>query len=134
LENEIAVVAILYEEEKKRLQMLIKECLEDLEGPNYLLANHHQVAFYQVQQTLHILYNLDDDLFDEKERALKSISFLEKLVESNKSPYVEEHLQNAKTKLAKLKATPKVILTNQEENILEKAIFNLVHKKEKNLS
>ncbi len=131
MENEIAVAAALYEEEKKRLQMLIKECLEDLEGPNYLLANHHQTALYQVQQTLHILYNLDDALFDEKERALKSISFLEETLKTHKSSYTEQHLQNAKITLAKLQTTSKAIFANQEENILEKAIFNLVHKKVK---
>jgi hypothetical protein len=129
LENQLPLLISLYEEEKVRLVTLIKEYLEGFDGPDYLLAHYHQQSLYQVQHTLQILNNFEDPLFDEKEHALRNIYWLEKQSENTTSEYLEEHLQKAKAKLAGLNFTPKVTSAHQEENILEKALSDLVYKK-----
>jgi hypothetical protein len=128
LDNHLTILILAFEEEKSKLEALIKDCLEDFEGPDYRLANHHQRALLQTQQVLRVLYNYEDEFFEEKERLSRNISLLEKQVADRDSPFLEERLKELKIKLEKLKAVPKTNTDASEQNILQTALIDIVNK------
>jgi len=129
LDNQLVILIALYKEEEVRLGAFIKQCLEDVEGPGYLLANYHQRALFQVQETLRVRHNYEDEFFEEKDRLSRSISRFETLFENNKSQFLKERLQELRAKLDQLNSTPKTNSSGQEENILENALADLVYRR-----
>ena len=133
MENQSSLLIALYEEEKTILEVMIKECLEDFDGPDYLLANYHQRAIFQINRNLQILKNLEDSLFNQKEFALRRISRIEKELEENKSEhlksYLTERLQREKAELEKLNSIPKLATSEEDKQILENTLADLINKK-----
>ena len=133
MENQLAILIARYQEEKTRLQVLTKECLEDFEGPDYLLAHYHQKALFKVEHTLRILNRLEDSLYDEKQRNLRLISFYEKDIEKSDSElykkYLTEQLVKYKKRQEELNSVPKPIDSQNDNQILENTLSQLVSKK-----
>jgi hypothetical protein len=131
LEERSALLISLYQEEKARLEGMIKECLEDFDGPDYDLANYHQRAIFKVNRTLSILNHLEDTLYNQKEFCRQRISNLEKKLADSELDYdrkvIEGYIDKEKDKLEYLLSLP-VHTPETDPHILEKTISDLVHR------
>lgn len=129
----MAFLITLYEEERKRLEALIKECLEDFEAPNYLLAHNHQKALYRVDDSIRTLNRLEDSDYDHKQFCLRLIAKFEKDIETTDSEYMKKYffemLQVYKEKLEKINSIVPSAKSQSNAGILETALVDLVSKK-----
>jgi hypothetical protein len=130
LANNLDETIQLYEEEKRSLEALMKQCLEDFEGPDFLLASYHQQALYKTNHVLRILYRFKDSRYDEKQRKISTIRALEKQLQEA-SPeyhkkYLEEWIQKEKSILEELNATPANETPVKEELKIDDVIRDLV--------
>lgn len=128
----------LYKNEKSKLELLIKECLEEFDGPNYLLAYYHQQALWEVNRTLSMLNGFEDNLYDEKQFNLSLISKVEKDIETANSEFIREHyekmLSRYKKRQLELESIPKLTATDGNDKVLDKALLDLLEKKIKKFS
>ena len=133
----MAFLIKLYEDERMRLQGLIKECLEDFEGPDYLLAHNHQKAIYRVNDTIRTLNRLEDSHYDDKQFCLRLIEKFEKDIETTGSEYMKKYffemLQVYKEKLEKLNSIIPSAKSQSNAGILETALVGLISKKIKKI-
>lgn len=128
--NNLDAAIQLYEEEKKSLEALMKQCLEDFEGPDFLLASYHQKALYKTEHELRNLYRFKDSRYDEKQRKISTIRALEKQLQEASSEYykkgVEEWIQKEKSILEELNTTPANDVPVKEELNIDDVIRDLV--------
>ena len=133
MDNNLSLLLKLYEEEKTRLEALIKACLEDFEGPDYLTAHSYQKALYRVQLTIRTFNRLDDKHFDKKQHYLNLMARYENDIEATDSEnmkiYFSGVLQEYKEKLEDLNAIVPSAESQTNAGILEKALADLVSKK-----
>jgi hypothetical protein len=128
--NNLDATIQLYEEEKRSLETLIKQCLEDFEGPDFLLASYHQQALYKTDHVLRILYGFKDSRYDEKQRKISTIRALEKQLQEASAEYhkkgLEEWVQKEKSILEAMNATPANDAPVNEELNIDDVIKDLV--------
>ena len=133
----MAFLITLYEEERARLEILIKECLDGFDGPEYLLAHHHQKALYIVDDTIRKLRKLEDNQYDDKQFCLTFIARFEKDIQETDSEYLKTYysdmLQVYKEKLERLNSSKAPSQAEASSGVLEEALVNLISKKIKKL-
>lgn len=133
MENKPAFVLALYQEEKARLEALIKLCLEGLEGPDYLSAHNYQNALNRVNGTIWTLNRFEDKKYDDRQRYQKLLAIYENILLSKDDGSMKKHIpgiiQMIKEKLEELPETEPSGNIQNDSGILEKAILDLVSKK-----
>jgi len=133
LEDKSAFVLSLCEEEKARLEALIKLCLEGLEGPDYLSAHNYQNALNRVNSTIRTLNRFEDKYYDDRQRYQKLMAIYEKDIAStdseNMKKYISGVLQVYKEKIERLNEIDPSANSQTNTGILEKAMLDLVSKK-----
>jgi hypothetical protein len=133
LENTLAFLITLYEDEKRRLEDLIKKCLEDVEEPDYLLAHHHQRAIHRVYNTIGTLHRLEDVYYNDKQLYWRLIEKMEKDMEATESAllknYFFEMLQAYREKIEKLHSIVPSSKSQTNSDILETTLVALFSKK-----
>ncbi len=133
MENKSAIVLALYEEEKARLEALIKECLEGLEGPDYLTAHSYQKALYKVNITIRTLNRLEDKHYEHKQNYARRIANIRKDIESTDSEYLKKYyyelLQRETERFEDLNTIFPSDTSKLNDGILEKALVDLISKK-----
>lgn len=135
MENQLAFLITLYEEERSNLKILINNCLEDVEGPDYLLAHYHQKALFDVEKSIRTLSRLGDSHYDEKQFYL---TFIDKLKEDIKTTGSEdrkkdllEMLQVYQERFDKLTSPVSQEKSESNTGLLETTLSNLISKKVK---
>lgn len=133
MEEKSALVLSLYEEEKARLEALIKLCLEGLEGPDYLSAHNYQKALSRVNSTIWTITRFEDKKYDDRQRYQKLLAIYENILSSKDDGSMKMHIpgiiQMIKEKLEGLPETEPSGNTQNDHGILEKAMLDLVLKK-----
>lgn len=133
MENKSAFVLSLYEEEKARLEALIKLSLEGLEGPDYLSAHNYQNALNRVNGTIWTLNRFEDKKYDDRQRYQKLLAFYEIILLSKDNGSMKKHIpgiiQWIKENLERLPETEPSGNIQNDPGILEKAMIDLVSKK-----
>lgn len=133
MENKSAIVLALYEEEKTRLEALIKQCLEGLEGPDYLSAHNYQKALSRVNSTIWTLNRFEEKNYDYKRRAQQLMAFYENELSStdddNKKYHFPGIIEMFKEGIMKLNKVDPSSHPQTDPGILEKAMLDLVSKK-----
>ena len=128
---------IAYEDEKKRLEFLIAGCLNDIEGPDYLLAHYHQAALFQVNRTIRLLNVFEDKYFDDKENIRRLILKFKNDIETADSEamrnYAEVQLQRFMDQLGKIDALSGKAKNDGDDKIVETALADLIAKRIRNL-
>lgn len=135
MENQVAFLIKLYEEERSNLKVLINKCLEDAEGPDYLLAHYYQKALYDVEKIIRTLNRLEDSNYDEKQFYLTFIDKLKEDIETTDSEdirkYLLEMLQEYQERFDKLTSPVSQEKSESNTGILETSLSNLITKKVK---
>ena len=108
MNEEINDLIAHYEQERKQLELLIKESAEETD---YKSAHLHQKALYRINNQLHLLKALKDPYYIKKNELESHISFYEKIAVGNEgiADYIQEQLQKIESKLTLLdsyKAAP----------------------------
>lgn len=134
MEDRSALVISFYEEEKQRLELLTKQCLEDeFEGPDYIAAHHHQQALFTINRTLETLYSLNDKYYSEKQSCERFIKYFQKQLEvadaKNLEDYLEAQLLHYKDKLESLTLKSKVAQNTSDSKIFDNTLTELINKK-----
>lgn len=123
----------IYEEEKTRLEALIKACLENFEGPDYLSAHCYQKALNKVGYTLRKINELEYNNFNQKIIYQKRIESIEKFIEVSDNESMKmrlfDQLQLFKEKHEVLNAMVTSAESKTNEGILDKALADLISKK-----
>lgn len=131
----MAFLIKLYEEERSNLKVLINKCLEDAEGPDYLLAHYYQKALYDVEKIIRTLNRLEDSNYDEKQFYLTFIDKLKEDIETTDSEdirkYLLEMLQEYQERFDKLTSPVSQEKSESNTGILETSLSNLITKKVK---
>ena len=134
MDSQLKLLISLYEEERVRLQRLIEECIEETE---YLMAHYHSEALFQLNGRLQTLHNLDDKLYDEKERRHRTIIALQKEMRSESSDYLKEHFEKMllreRQALERLNEPPIQATFPDNETLLDETLKKLADRKIKNL-
>ena len=155
MENNLELCIALYEQEKSQLQFMIKECLDDVEGPYYLTAHYYQQALFKTSRILDRLYKIKDPLYSPKKYMQDRISNAEiKLEDLKKNGINNEYifkladsaalkqtllsylknelmldLNNLKNKLANLELSPTENKLFENDNILTNFLRDLIEKR-----
>ncbi|MES2777818.1 MAG: hypothetical protein V4722_26800 [Bacteroidota bacterium] len=134
MDNQLNLLIALYEEEKDRLQELIRECISESE---YLFAYYHSEALYQLSGKLQTLHNIEDKLYDEKEFRKRIINAFERRAETDGSNNMRECydkvVELTKEELRLLNLIPKVETFPGVETLLDESLAKLLDKKIKDL-
>jgi hypothetical protein len=129
LENQLNTLISLYEEEKGRLETLIKACLLDEE---YLLAHYHRNALYRLNGRLQTSQNIQDSRYDAKQYQLRKIDFLEKQLadgEDTIDNYHSTELERAKEALESLQQKPPGRTGGNTSSLFHDIIIKLLNRK-----
>ena len=155
MENNLELCIALYEQEKSQLQLMIKECLDDVEGPYYLTAHYYQQALFKTSRILDRLYKIKDPLYPKKESIQRQISKYETRIKEFKNQGTDNdyilklkvsepikknwlsHLENdlslklndLKTKLDQLNKQPTESTLHTENPILTYILRDLIEKR-----
>lgn len=133
-----------YEEERSNLVAQLDECIAETD---YVVARRYSKGLNLVNQKLQVLYNLDDNLYDEKQRSIKLINALEEEIKSSDLEYGDNYYAKRiaaeresldklhEDSLAKGKKQERGVLDELLNNILEGELegFTLVLSKSQNL-
>ncbi len=133
MKEKSAFVLTLYEEEKARLEALIKLCLEGLEGPDYLSAYNYQNALNRVNSTIWTLRRFEDKNYDDRRRYQQLITFYENELSSTDDDNMKKDfpgiIQIFKEKIEKLTEVDPSGNIQTDPGVLERAMLDLVLKK-----
>ena len=104
MENNLELCIACYEQEKSQLQLMIKECLDDVEGPDYLTAHYYQQALFKTSRILDRLYKIKDPLYSPKKYMQDRISNAEiKLEDLKKNGINNEYISKYETRIKEFK-------------------------------
>ena len=134
MSSQLKILISLLEEEKARLEKLIKEYLSESE---YQMAHYHSNALAQIGSRLQTLHNIEDNLYDDKQWIQRRITILENEIETGDKDYMKEfyskQLLKEKAALEKLNQTPNNRLLSDAPSLFDNVLDRLVDKKVKNL-